>query len=216
MPRLPTVSPHNPRSTKTLGPAFRSPFVGWLKRESVALLALSGAALTVLAQISALMPLAPALAHVLAGWQELTRGVWRPPFDLVGVALHPDLVAALTVSAFMALLGGGARLSARLGGEPLEPMTAGRFFDDQTWPSLIVFAALSLVFLMGTGSADSSDVLRVMGSEEVGKLAFAGIVTTGYFAGDFIGHRPFHLRLYRLAAIVAVLVVANLALVHLA
>lgn len=180
-------------------------------RESVALLALSGAALTVLAQLATVMPVVPQLATGLAWWRELTQTFWRPPLDLAGVGLHHDMAAAFNVSAFMALLGLGARMSAQLAGKPLAPVGFDRFFDDQTWPSLIVFGALCIVFLLSHG-ASSTDALVVMGSKELGKYAFAVIVTLGYFAGDFIGHRQFHLRLYRLAVIVAVVAAVNLAI----
>jgi hypothetical protein len=215
--RRPTVSPPGwrrvPRRAPKLarGAASSSAFA-WLKRESVALLAVAGAALTVLAQLATIMPLAPQLAPVLTRWQELTHTLWRPPLDLAGIDVHPHIVAALNVAVFMALLGAGARISARLAGTPLAPISFGRFFDDQTWPSLIVFASLCLIFLLGRGDTEA---LTVMGSEEIGKYSFAGLVTLGYFAGDFIGHRAFHLRLYRLAVFVALLAAANLALVHL-
>ncbi|MCC7251757.1 hypothetical protein [Hyphomicrobium sp.] len=196
------------------GAAPRSPLLAWLKRECIALFALSGAALTVLAQLANVMPVAPQLSLVLARWQELIYTLWRPPLDLVGIGVHPHIIAALNVSAFMALLGVGARISARLAGKPLEPIRAGRFFDDQTWPSMLVFAALCIIFLLDSGGLDEASALIVMGSKEIGKYAFAVLVTVGYFAGDFIGHREFHLRLYRLAVIVALLAAANLAIVH--
>jgi hypothetical protein len=183
-----------------------------MKRESIALLALSGAALTALAQLANVMPVAPQIGAWLARWQQFTQAFWRPPLDVVGVQFHHDIAAALSVSAFMALLGVGARISARLAGKPLAPMGFDRFFDDQTWPSLIIFGALCMVFLLGHG-ASSDDALVVMGSKEAGKYAFAILVTLGYFAGDFIGHREFHHRLYRLAVIVAVAVAANLAII---
>lgn len=208
-PRVATVSPHRWNAART---SPRNPVVAWLKRESIALLALSGAVLTVLAQLANVMPVAPQIGGWLARWQELTKAFWHPPLDLVGVQLHHDIAAALSGSAFMALLGVGARISAQLAGKPLAPMGFDRFFDDQTWPSLIIFGALCMVFLMGHG-ASSDDALAVLGSKEAGKYAFAILVTLGYFAGDFIGHREFHQRLYRLAAIVAVAVAANLAFV---
>jgi hypothetical protein len=179
----------------------------------LALLALSGAALTVIAELGKTIPLAPQISHLLGKWQEITRTVWRPPLELTGLTVHSDLVAALNVAAFVALLGVGARVSAHLSGAPLAPIAFGRFFDDQTWPSLLAFAALCLVFLLGHGS-DDNNVLTVWGSQEIGKYAFAFVVTAGYFAGDFIGHRAFHLRLYRLVAVVAILVAANFALIH--
>lgn len=174
---------------------------------------MSGAALSVLAELAKAMPLAPEIARIVTRWHEMTNALWRPPLDLIGIGLHQDIVAALNVSAFMTLLGIGARISANLGGEPLAPLRSGRFFDDQTWPSLIVFGALCFIFLLGSGS-DLSHPLTVMDSEEIGKYAFALLVTAGYFAGDFIGHRAFHLRLYRLAGIVAALSLANLAMIR--
>lgn len=219
-PRRPTVASPRWRGTRNRPSPHASlrrsssPILAWLKRESVAVLALSGAALTVLAELAKAMPFAPPFSLVLMRWREFTNDLWRPPLDLAGIDVHQDIVAALSVSAFMVLLGIGARLSARLSGQPLAPMSLGRFFDDQTWPSLIVFAALCLVFLLGHGDADRSDVLTFMGSEEAGKYGFAVLVTAGYFAGDFIGHRQFHLRLYRLAWIVAAISAANLAMIH--
>lgn len=174
---------------------------------------MSGAALTVVAELGKSIPLAPQISDLLARWQEITRAVWRPPLELTGLTLHPDLVAAINVSVFMALLGVGARLSASLSTPPMEPIAFGRFFDDQTWPSLMTFAGLCLIFLIGQG-ANPDNVLTVWGSREIGKYAFAITVTAGYFAGDFIGHRSFHLRLYRLVAVVAILVAVNFALIY--
>jgi hypothetical protein len=201
---------HRPRRYQAHQP---SPLLAWIKRESLALLALSGAALTVVAELGKTIPLAPQISDLLARWQEITRAVWRPPLELAGLTLHPDLIAAINVSVFMALLGVGARLSASLSTSPLAPMTFGRFFDDQTWPSLMTFAGLCLIFLVGQGT-DPDNVLTLWGSREIGKYAFAIIVTAGYFAGDFIGHRSFHLRLYRLVAVVVILVAVNFALIY--
>lgn len=202
-----------PRPSHAQRPRQSNTFYSWIKRESLAVLALSGAALTVLAELGKTIPLAPQISDLLTKWQDLTRAIWRPPLELAGLTLHHDLVAALNVAAFMALLGAGARLSASLSTPPLAPIAFDRFFDDQTWPSLLVFAALCLTFLIGHG-ANPDNVLTVWGSAEIGKYAFAIIVTAGYFAGDFIGHRAFHLRLYRLVALVAILVGANFALIY--
>ncbi len=210
--RSPTVTPRRGAPSQSPRRVPSNSPLAWLRRESIALLALSGAALTVLAQLANVMPVAPPLATWLAEWQQLTHTVWRPPLDLVGAGLHHDMAAALNVATFMALLGLGARISAKLAGTPLAPLGFDRFFDDQTWPSLIVFAALCMVFLLGHG-ASSADVLVVMGSKELGKYAFAVTVALGYFAGDLIGHRQFHRRLYRLAVIVAAVTAVNLAIV---
>ena len=184
--------------------------LGWLKREAIATLAVLGAALTVLAQLRHVMPLAPWLERVLDYWQQAIRGFWRPPLTWLGVPLHRDLVAALTLAAFMTAIAAGARVSARLAGTPLAPIAPGRWLDGMSWPSLIVFAGLALVFLLGHG-ASASDPLVLWGSRTAGKYAFALTVTAGYIAGDFIGHDEFHRRLLRLAVLVVLLVAANLA-----
>jgi hypothetical protein len=208
--RRPTVSRSPPRHAST---HWTRSIVSWLGNESLALFALSGAALTVMAQLGQAIPLAPQFSTLLSRWQEFTHAFWRPPLELTGLTLHHDLVAALNASLFMALLGIGARFSASSSGKSLAPISGGRFFDDQTWPSLITFAALCLIFLIGHG-ANENDVLILWNSKELGKYAFALIVTAGYFAGDFIGHRAFHLRLYRLVAVVAIFVAINFALIY--
>jgi hypothetical protein len=180
----------------------------WLRRESIATLAMLGAALTVLAQLGQQFPFAPWLEQLLALWQLATRGFWHPPFAWIGAPLHQDLVAALTLAAFMTMIGVGARVSGRLAGTPLPPIVLTRWLDGMTWPSLIVFAVLSVVFLIGHG-ASASDPLVVWGSRTAGKYAFVLAATAGYIAGDYIGHEEFHRRLVRLAVLVALLVAAN-------
>lgn len=203
----------NPRGPQPPRRTRQNAILAWIKRESLALLAMSGAALTVMAELGKSMPLAPRFSGILTKWQEITSGFWKPPFELAGLTLHPDVAAALNVSAFMTLIGIGARVAARFSSTPLAPMTFGRFFDDQTWPSLLIFAALCLVFLFGHG-ANPDNVLMIWGSPEIGKYAFAFIVTAGYFLGDYIGHRDFHIRLYRLVVLVAILVAVNFALIY--
>jgi hypothetical protein len=214
-PRRPTVT--SPRDRRFGAPRLARPRIAnrthtWAAKESVALLAMTGAAIAVLAVLSKTMPTSPALARMLAGWQDLMHALWRPPFELAGLELHPNLVAALNVALFMTLIGVGARFSRWLAGRPL-PLT-WRFFEDQSWLSLLVLAALCLVFLLGAGST-LDDPLTIFGSETIGRYTFAGLVAAGYFAGDFIGHREFHFRLYRLAVLVAALVAVNAALVFL-
>jgi hypothetical protein len=184
--------------------------LNWLKRESIAMLAMLGAALTVLAQLRHQMPLAPWLERIVDYWQLAIRGFWRPPFDWLGAPLHHDLVAALTLAAFMTAIGVGARVSARLAGKPLAPIVLGRWLDGMSWPSLAVFVALVIVFLIGHG-ASASEPLVMWGSRTAGKYAFALTVTAGYIAGDYVGHDEFHRRLLRLAALVVLLVAASFA-----
>jgi hypothetical protein len=188
--------------------------LAWLRSESLATAAMLGTALTLLAQLSALIPFAPPLAALLVLWNSLTQAIWRPPLEVIGLPLHRNLVAALTAALFVAMIGVGARVSTRLSGAPLPPIVLGRWLDDMTWPSLIVFAAISMVFLFGHG-ASSTDPLIVWGSRQWGKYIFACTVAAGYIAGDYIGHGEFHRRLLRLAVLVPLLVALNYALLRL-
>jgi hypothetical protein len=181
----------------------------WLRRETVATLAMLGAALTALAQLGPHMPLALWLERLLSAWQEATRWFWHPPLAWIGAPLHHDLVAAVTLAAFLAAIGIGARVSGRLAGAPLPPIVLTRWLDGMSWPSLMVYAALALIFLMGHG-ASAADPLVLWGSRIAGKYAFALTVTAGYIAGDYIGHEEFHRRLLRLAVLVAIILAANL------
>ncbi|HXF55318.1 MAG TPA: hypothetical protein VNK52_14475 [Hyphomicrobiaceae bacterium] len=176
----------------------------------MATLAMLGAALTVLAQLGKSFELAPWLVGLLALWDEATRALWRPPLSLIGAPIHHDLIAAMTLAWFMAMIGVGARVSGRFSATPLAPIDWTRWLDGMSWPSLAVYAALCLIFLFGHG-ASAADPLIIAGSATLGKYAFAVTVTAGYVAGDFIGHDEFHRRLLRLAALVAVLVAASCA-----
>ena len=69
------------------------------------------------------------------------------------------------------------------------------------------------MFLFGNDSDPSAGTaLTWFGSRELGGYAFALVVTAGYIAGDFIGHREFHLGLYRLALFVLVIVGSDFSL----
>jgi hypothetical protein len=133
---------------------------------------------------------------------------------MLGLPLHRNLVAALTAALFMAMIGTGARVSARLSGAPLPPLALTRWLDDMTWPSLMVFAAITIAFLFGYG-ASPTDPLVVWGSREWGKYMFACTVAAGYAAGDYLGHGEFHRRLLRLAVLVPLLLALNYALLRL-
>jgi hypothetical protein len=206
-PRRPTVS--GPRAPRAASPLFT-----WLKREAIALVAMTGAAITVLAQLAHQMPMAPPVPELLAQWQDFMHRLWRPPLELAGIDVHPHIVAAVNASFFMTMIGIGGRISARLSGKPLGPLFSGRFFEDQTWPSLLVFAALCIVFLMGSDSAPHQHRLVLFGSEKLGSYAYAITVAVGFFLGDYIGHREFHRRLLRLAVLVAAFVAVNFAVMH--
>ncbi|MGE0628186.1 MAG: hypothetical protein AB7O43_10210 [Hyphomicrobiaceae bacterium] len=74
-----------------------------------------------------------------------------------------------------------------------------------------------MAFLVGQDASPSKAVpLTVFGSPKAGQYAFAVIVTAGYWAGDYIGHREFHERLYRLALLVIAVVAADLVVARMA
>lgn len=204
MPPRPAVSPRD-----------GSKLARWLRREAVALLGISGAALTLLAELARLMPMTPTLARLSAQWRVLTESVWRPPFDLAGLSLHPDIAAALTIAAFLVVIGIGARISAAMMDAPLDPLSARRFWSsDDSWPSLLAFGAVCFIFLTSRTSIDDR-TLTVFGSERAGEYAFAFIGAGGYLAGGFIGERAFHQRLVRLVALVALICAVNWAALYL-
>jgi hypothetical protein len=185
----------------------------WLRRETIAVLAISGTALTLLGELANVMPTAPRLARLLAQWRALTDSLWRPPLELASLDFHPDILAALTIAVFLVMLGIGSRISAALSDAPLAPIDSRRFWDNdhQTWPSLLAFGAVCLIFLLSRTSAVDSRP-QIFGSEDAGAWAFALIGTAGYLLGEFIGDRAFHVRLIRLMLVLAVLVAANFAL----
>lgn len=186
----------------------------WLRKESIALIGVAGAAVTVLAYLRHLIPFAPWLVSLLEQWQSALRWVWHPPLELVGAPIHPHIVAGMSLVVFLTMMGIGARISRNFSADPLPPLTLRRWLDDQSWPSLAVFAALNVVFLMGQDAGQRVEPLVLFGSKEWGRFAFGVFVTVGYVAGDFIGHREFHHRLVRLAVLVALLVALNLAAVY--
>lgn len=179
--------------------------VAWLRGEALALAALAGAALTVLGQLANAGALSADLAARIAWWPPLLEWVIRPPFEWIGLDPHPHVIAAAALIVFLLGIAAGGRVDARLSGAPLPPLRQFRCLDDMTWPSLMVFAALEMIFLIGMDSApNGSPPLTAWGSETAGKYAFVLAITAGYMAGDWIGHRPFHERLKRLAGLVGV------------
>ena len=104
----------------------------WLRRESLATLAMFGTALTLLGQLATLIPMAPPVAVLLTLWNSMTQAIWHPPLEMLGLPLHRNLVAALTAALFMAMIGVGARVSARLSGASLPPIILTRWLDGMT------------------------------------------------------------------------------------
>ena len=205
MPARPTVSARG-----------RSKVLAWLSREFVATLGIAGAAMTLLAELAHSMTMAPPLARVLAYWRGLTQGLWEIPLDFVGILIDPLVLAALTIAAFLIAIGVGARISAARSGHPLPPLTQQGFWqtDHQTWPSLIAFASVCLIILLGRDSG-SPDVSQVPGGDRQTGWLFAIIGTTGYLLGEFFGDQEFHRRLIRTIGAVAVVAAFNWALLAL-
>ncbi|MDP1907988.1 MAG: hypothetical protein Q8K85_06790, partial [Hyphomicrobium sp.] len=168
------------------------------------------------AELANVIPTAPALARLLAQWRALTDSLWRPPFEVAGLDLHPDISAALTIAAFLIMLGVGSRVSAARSEAPLPPINFRRFWgtDHQTWPSLLALGAVCLIYMLSRTSADDPSP-EIFGSERAGAWAFPLTVAAGYLLGEFIGDRAFHVRLIRLMVVLAALVAANFALLAL-
>ena len=167
--------------------------LSWFRREALVLAGTIGAALTLLAQLSNVVPMTTGLLGVLAWWRTAMQALWQPLFDLLGLTLHPHLVAALSAAAFMTMTGIGIRLSARLSGKPLSPP---RLLEHTTWWSLALFLAICIVFLIGQDAEPSKgQPVTFYGSKELGKLILACVWASGYFAGEFFGHAEFHRQL---------------------
>lgn len=106
------------------------------------------------------------------------------------------------------MIGVGSRIARNFSRRPLAPIEV-RFLDDMGWLSVIIFAGIVYVFLIGSGpNPDAAPPLTLYDSELAGRYFFAIIVTVGYALGDFFGHRAFHHRLLRMAAVIGVLIAA--------
>jgi hypothetical protein len=179
---------------------------GWLARESLALLGMAGAALTVFSQLAAIMPLSRPFMDVLGWWITVSSNFWLDRYDEIGFYPHSHLQAAIALAGFLTLIGLGARVSAIISGTPLQRRWG--FLDGMTWPSIAIMGILAIVFLLGHDPNASSATYDGAGGKETVKYLFAIILTVGYAAGDFLGQHGFHIRLYRLA----VLLILGLAL----
>jgi hypothetical protein len=193
------VSPR-PASEPTRGsaPASRP---AWLVRESIALLGMAGAALTVLGQLARVMPLSPPFLDVLGWWVTVTLDFWLTLSAELGFYVHSHIQAALALAVFLAMIGLGARISAIVTRTPLE--RRWEFLDGMTWSSFAIIGALVIIFLLGHDVEGPIDGGRAI------QYTFAIIITAGFALGNFLGQRGFHSRLYRLAALLALLVALN-------
>ena len=215
-PMSPTV-PRVPRTGERIEPENLPPrpvatsrstgsLAGWLLRESIALLGMAGAALTVFTQLAWFLPISRPFMDVLGWWMTASSNFWLAHYDSLGFYPHAHLQAAIALAAFLTLIGLGARVSAVGSGPPLERRWG--FLQGMTWPSLAIMGVLAIVFLLGHDPDASTASYEGAGGKETIKYLFAIILTVGYAAGDFLGQRGFHIRLYRLA----VLLILGLAL----
>jgi hypothetical protein len=166
---------------------------------------MAGAALTVFSQLASIMPLSRPFLDVLGWWITVNSNFWLDQYDAIGFYPHSHLQAAIALAAFLTLIGFGARISAIWTGTRLERRWG--FLDGMTWPSLAIMAILAVLFLLGHDPNASSATYDGTSKETI-KYLFAIILTVGYAAGDFLGQRGFHVRLYRLA----ILLILGLAL----
>jgi hypothetical protein len=205
VPRSPPPSaPPNPASTATR-PA--GTLGGWLARESLALLGMAGAALTVLSQLAWVMPVSRPFMDLLGWWMTVTSNFWLTHYDSLGFYPHAHLQAAIALAAFLTMIGLGARISAISSGTPLQHRWG--FLDGMTWPSLAIMGVLAIIFLLGYDPNPSGASYEGAGGKETVKYLFAIILMLGYAAGDILGQRGFHIRLYRLAALLIFAVALN-------
>ncbi|MEQ1577397.1 MAG: hypothetical protein ABL894_07070 [Hyphomicrobium sp.] len=180
-----------------------------VQREFVATMGVSGATLTVLSQLNGVVPMAPWLTSTLVWWHDTMQAFWRPPLEAFHLDVHPHLLAAATLSLFLAVMAGGARIAARAEGLN-KPPSRYDFLDGQSLWSVGVFASLLIVFVFGQDKTPNDSPLIICASKEAGKLAFALVGCSGYFLGDMIARDGFHRRLIRLGLILAAILMTNL------
>jgi hypothetical protein len=191
MPARPAVSARGPSKP-----------VAWLQREFVATLGIAGAALSLLAELAHVTPMATPLARLLAYWRSLTQSFWEIPLDWAGILIDPTVLAALSIAVFLIAIGIGVRISAARSGHPLLPLTHQGLWQDhhQTWPSLIAFGSVCLIILIGR---------EIGGSDRHIGWLFTIIAATGYLLGEFYGGEEFHRRLIRTIVAAAVVAAIN-------
>jgi hypothetical protein len=206
VPASPAPTAPKPAPQKSASPSDRTLF-GWLIREAIALVGVTGAALTVLAQLAWYVRMSPPFMDALGSWMTMNSNFWLSYYDDLGFYPHAHLQAAVALAVFLALIGLGARVSAILAGSPLDRRWS--LFEGMTWPSLAIMGVLAVVFLLGHDPAPSSATYDGAGGQETVKYLFAIILATGYGLGDYLGQRGFHTRLYRLAILLVLLLGLN-------
>lgn len=205
VPTTGTKSPSSETPSDTTRPTTLS---GWLLRESVTLLGMAGAALTVLSQLAWVMPLSRPFMDLLGWWVTLSSDLWLANYESLGFYPHSDLQAAIALAVFLATIGLGARISGLFSGAIFARRWG--FLQGMTWPSLAIMGSLAVIFLLGHDPSASS--VFADGTDRGGtqKYVFSVILMAGYAAGDMLGQRGFHTRLYRLAILLFLLVGLNI------
>lgn len=198
------------RSVSSRGPPQR---FRWLKGEAIALIGMSGAALTVFSELSYAMTVAPPVAYVIGYWRAVTEDVWRPLLDIVGLAVDPGVAAAIAAAWFMLMIAIGGRFAAQLAGQPVPNLRDRKFWDgeSQPWWSLISLGVICFAFLIGRSNTDGHGP-----SGSVEQWAFILIVTAAYLLGEYLSGEEFHRRLARAIILVAPLIGLNFLLLALA
>lgn len=199
------ASPTSPTQDATSRPATLS---GWLLRESVALLGMAGAALAILSQLAWVMPLSRPFMDVLGWWVTLSSDLWLANYESLGFYPHSHLQAAIALAVFLATIGLGARIAGHLSGTSFARRWG--FLQGMTWPSLAIMGGFAVIFLLGYDPGATS--VFADGADRGGtqKYVFSIILMLGYAAGDMLGQRGFHNRLYRLAILLIALVALNI------
>jgi len=111
----------------SVSPRAPSPRFSLLKGEALAFAGMLGAALTVFAELSPALTVAPSLAYVIEHWRAVTEGVWRPLLDLIGLAIDPGLAAAIAIAWFMVMIAAGGRFAAQVAGQQCQTCAIATF-----------------------------------------------------------------------------------------
>ena len=192
----------------SVSPRAPSPRFSLLKGEALALAGMLGAALTVFAELSPALTVAPSLAYVTEHWRAVTEGVWRPLLDLIGLAIDPGLAAAIAIAWFTVMIAAGGRFAAQVAGQPVPNLRDRNFWngESQPWWSLISLGAICFAFLIGHSDTAGRGPVS---SSATGQWAFVGIVTAAYLFGEYLGGQEFHRRLARAIILFAALIGLN-------
>lgn len=178
----------------------------FLRKEIVALTGELAAVITVLSQAASEIHVPSWLNDSLLVWRHVLTSMWQLCLSWLQITVHPNLAAALALALFLTLIGIGARMARGQSRTPLAPIEA-RFLNDMSVVSMLIYAGLVYVFLIGTGPiGEAAPQAELFSSELANRYTYALIITVGYAVGDFMGHKAFHRRLFRMAILLAALI----------